>query len=364
VNPRITISRETVKTMSERLQGAYQRGDTRLVRRISAMLEVLAAHHSVAVVSAKWTISSACLYDWITALLLDGIQSLRYQRKGGRAPKLTRSQKQQLCAWLDAGPQAVGFANGCWSGLLVQELIRRELGGIVYNRMYVCALLKQLGYSFQKAKFVSDHLDEVAREAWTRQTWPGILKSATERGALLLFGDEASFPQWGTLSYTWARRGQQPQVKTAGKRKAYKTFGLIDYFSGRFFHASLTGKFNAESYQAFLTSVLACTSQHLFLIQDGAKYHTSKVMQVFFAQQAERLTVYQLPSYSPDLNPIEYLWRKVKTRATHNRYFPQFEQLITSVDTALQHFAQRAEDVQRLFRAYCAESALTPPPAT
>jgi transposase len=362
VNPRITISHETVKTMSERLTVAYQRGDTRLVRRISAVLEVLAAQQSVAAVSAKWVISPACLYEWITALLLDGIQSLRYQRKGGRAPKLTASQKQQLCAWLDAGPQAAGFANGCWSSLLVQELIRREFGGIVYNRMYVCQLLKQLGYSFQKAKFVSDHLDEAARTAWTRQTWPGILKSATERRAMILFGDEASFPQWGTLSYTWARRGQQPQVKTAGKRKAYKTFGLIDYFSGRFFHASLTGKFNAEQYQAFLTSVLVCTSQHLFLIQDGAKYHTSKAMQAFFEQQAQRITVCQLPSYSPDYNPIEYLWRKVKTLATHNQYFPQFEQLMASVDAALQHFAQRADDVQRLFRAYCAESELLPLP--
>ena len=363
MNPRITISRETVKTMSERLQVAYQRGDTRLVRRISAVLEVLTAQHRVAAVSAKWGISPACLYAWITALLLTGVESLRYQRKGGRAPKLTPSQKQQLCTWLDAGPQAVGFANGCWSSLLVQELIRREFGGVVYNRMYVCQLLKQLGYSFQKAQFVSDHLDAVARAAWTRQTWPGILQAATACGAMLLFGDEASFPQWGTLSYTWARRGKQPQVKTAGKRKAYKTFGLIDYFTGRLFHQSLTGKFNAESYQAFLTSVLACTRQPIFLIQDGAKYHTSKAMQAFFAQQAERLTVYQLPSYSPDYNPIEYLWRKVKTLATHNQYFPQFEQLMTSVDAALRHFAQRADDVHLLFLAYCTESKLLPLPA-
>lgn len=360
---RITISHETVKAMSQRLQGAYARGDTRLVRRISALLEVLAGGQSVEAVSAQWAVSAACLYEWVHALLLNGVDSLRYQRKGGRAPKLTPSQKKQLCAWLEAGPQAAGFDNGCWNSLLVQELIRREFGGVVYNRTYVCALLQQLGYSFQKAKFVSDHLDEEARAAWRREKWPTILKRATACGALLLFGDEASFPQWGTLSYTWARRGEQPQVKTAGKRKAYKTFGLIDYFSGRFFHAGITGKFNAQAYQAFLTSVLAGTSQPIFLIQDGAKYHTSKAMHVFFEQQAGRLTVCQLPSYSPDLNPIEYLWRKVKTLATHNHYFPQFEQLMASVDAALQHFTQHADDVHRLFRAYCVASELVPLPA-
>jgi len=244
----------------------------------------------------------------------------------------------------------------------VQELIRREFGGIVYNRMYVCELLKQLGYSYQKAKFVSDHLDEIKRQAWKCDKWPVILKTATERIAMILFGDEASFPQWGTLSYTWSQRGKQPLVKTAGKRKAYKTFGLIDYFSARFFHASITGKFNADSYQTFLTSVLASTTEHLFLIQDGAKYHTSKAMKLFFEQHSERITACQLPSYSPDFNPIEYLWRKVKTLASHNHYFPRFEQLIESVDSALRYFAERANEVKCLFRAYFAASALLPTP--
>ncbi len=53
---RITISGETVKVINERLQGAYHRGDTRLVRRISTLLEVLAAHQSVTTVSARWAI--------------------------------------------------------------------------------------------------------------------------------------------------------------------------------------------------------------------------------------------------------------------------------------------------------------------
>jgi len=59
--------------------------------------------------------------------------------------------------------------------------------------------------------------------------------SETRRRALILFGDEVSFPQWGSLSHTWARQGQQPTVKTTGKRKGYKVFGFIEYFSGRLF---------------------------------------------------------------------------------------------------------------------------------
>jgi transposase len=277
-----------------------------------------------------------------------------YRRRGGRKAKLTKTQKKGLCRLIDAGPQAAGFETACWNSVLIQIVIKREFG-VEYNRYYVCELLRNLGYSFQKACFVSDHLDEARRQAWLNEEWPKILKQAKRRKGLILFGDEASFPQWGSLSYTWARRGQQPTIKTTGKRKAYKVFGLIEYFSGRLFHQGIDGKFTSASYQAFLEHVLTQTTEHLYLIQDGAKYHTSKAIKVFFAQHRDRMTVCQLPSYSPDYNPIEYLWRKTKKLATHNKYFEQFQHLITSVDKALTHFATHSQEVLCLFGCYCHE---------
>ncbi len=79
---------------------------------------------------------------------------------------------------------------------MIEQLIHERFG-IVYNVLYIAELLKHLGFSYQKAAFVSDHLDEVARCRWCRQTWLEILKLARATQALLLFGDEASFPQWG-----------------------------------------------------------------------------------------------------------------------------------------------------------------------
>jgi hypothetical protein len=93
---------------------------------------------------------------------------------------------------------------------------------------------------------------------------------------LLLFGDAASFAQWGSLGYTWAKRGVQPLIKTGGKRKGDKVFGLIDYFTGRVFSQGHTGRFNAASYCACLETVLAQTTQPLILIQDGARYHRQR----------------------------------------------------------------------------------------
>ncbi|MBI4631757.1 MAG: winged helix-turn-helix domain-containing protein, partial [Chloroflexi bacterium] len=86
--------------------------------------------------------------------------------------------------------------TGCWSSILIQVLIEREFG-VCYDRYYVCELLRNLGFSFQKARFVSDHLDEAKRQAWLAHEWPTILKAAKRKKALILFRDEASFPQWG-----------------------------------------------------------------------------------------------------------------------------------------------------------------------
>jgi hypothetical protein len=94
--------------------------------------------------------------------------------------------------------------------------------------------------------------------------------------------------------------------------------------------------------------VLAQVTQPRILIQDGAKYHTSVAMQRFFALHTERLTVFQLPSYSPDYNPIEKLWKKVKKEGTHLQYFPAFAALTATVEHALLTFANTPAEILAL----------------
>jgi transposase len=251
----------------------------------------------------------------------------------------------------------VGLETACWHSVLLRVLIWREFG-VLYKRQYVCPLLHNLGFSFHKARFVSDHLDAAKRLAWLEAKWPSILRAATRGKGLILFADEASFAQWGSLSYTWARRGHQPEVPTSGKRKGYKVFGAIEYFSGRLFYQGSEGRFTSESYQTFLQMILDQTQAHVFLIHDGARSHTSASTQAFLLAHSARLTEHPLPSYSPDDNPIEYLWKKTKQRATHNKYFKEFAALTVSLDQALAYFATHPEEVLGLCGRYCEESGL------
>jgi hypothetical protein len=70
--------------------------------------------------------------------------------------------------------------------------------------------------------------------------------------------------------------------------------------------------------------------------------------------------VFQLPSYSPDYNPIEYLWRKTKKKTTHNEYFAHFGELSTAVEDKLAALAAQPGEVLSLFGRYCEETQLLP----
>jgi transposase len=350
MNISIRFTRPTIKSLIQRLAQAYAAGDLRLVRRISALLG-LAKGETVPGVAETVSVSRQTIYNWLKAFMLEGMDSLAYRWSRGRKPRLTKTQKKRLTELIKAGPLEAGYATDCWTSLLIQQLILREFG-VLYNRHYVCELLHNLGFSFQKAKFVSDHLDEEARRKWRQEMWPEILQLARDKNGMILFEDEVSFAQWGSLGYTWAPVGEQPVVKTTGKRKGYKVFGAIDFFSGRFFYQGLKERFNSERYQDFLRQILNQTVKHVILIQDGAKYHTSKATRAFFEAHQDRLTVFQLPSYSPDYNPIEFLWKKMKQRATHNRYFPMFEALASSVENALAYFASQVEEIKSLMGQY------------
>jgi transposase len=307
---------------------------------------------SVGDVAAMFELGEQTVRDYRNSFLLKRLASLAYKRSSGRPPKLTKKQRQELAHFVKAGPQAAGYTCGGWNTPMIQDLIQRHFG-VSYHPHYVATLLHNLGFSYQKARFVSDHLNEAKRLEWRQTRWPRILRQARQKKALLLLGDEVSFAQWGSLSYTWAPVGEQPEVRTSGKRKGYKVFGLIDYFSGQFFYKSHEGRFNSESYAAFLLDVLSQTRLPVIVIQDGARYHTSKAMKLFFAAHAKRLTIEQLPAYSPDFNPIEHLWKKVKKEATHLKYFPEFSHLRAEVDRALLHFAQTPHEITVLMARYC-----------
>lgn len=350
MTPRISASKPIVKELNRKINYAKQIGDLGTLRRGQGLQGVLsgAGYETIAAIVG---VSTETIRLWVNAFLCGGVESLEVRKSPGRPCKLTKSQKKKLKQAITEGPEAAGYSSGCWNAPMVQDYIQKTFC-IFYSAFYIAQLLRNLGMTYQKAAFASAHLDPEKRTKWLKKMWPKIKRLSKKCSSYLLFGDEASFPQWGSLSYTWAPKGHQPVVQTSGIRRGYKVFGLIDYWTGKFFYKAITGKFTAETYKSFLQETLTQTRRHLIVIQDGAKYHTSEEMQVFFYENRARLTVFQMPAYSPDYNPIENLWRKIKKKGVHLKYFPTFEHLKITVDELLAEFKTKPSDILKVFGFY------------
>jgi hypothetical protein len=235
---------------------------------------------------------------------------------------------------------------------MMQDLIERRCG-VTDQPHYLATWLDNLGCSSQQARLVAEHLKETTRLAWRQREWPRLVRQAHPRKAWRLCGAEASLAPWGALSSTWAPTGPQPAVPTSGQRQGYKVFGRLDSCSGPFFSKAPEGRFHSESSAACLREVLSQPTQHVVVIQDGARYHTSKAMPQLFDAQADRLTIEPLPASSPDCKPIEHLWKKIKKDATPLKHFPEFADLQAEVDRALLHLAQTPDEITVLMARYC-----------
>jgi transposase len=331
---------------------AQKSGSIKTLIRVNCLLQYfmgLLEPEQIAKISNK---SEKSILSWIKEFAVDGLNSLKIKLFPGRQAKLTKDQRKNLKRMIEGSPQELGFPEGGWNSAMVAQLIL-EMWDIEYSVKYIPELLKSLKLSYQKAKFESSARDVKARIEWVNKTWPKILEKAKENGEQIFFIDEASFAMWGSLAYTWGRKGKQPIVKTSGKRRNYKVFGAIEYSSGKFIFQGLeNGKLNASTYIDFLKHLLSKTKYNVILIHDGAPYHRAADVREFIDENDDRLDLYQLPSYSPDYNPIELLWRNIKRKATHLVYFPTFDDLVITVECALDWFSKRRDEIAGLFGIY------------
>jgi transposase len=352
---RLVLSSFREEELIRSLEIARNVGDLTVVNRILAVLSYIKQDVSIETIAKTLRVSTEFVRVWIKKYVAGGVKALTFRKRSpGRPAKLTKTQRRQLEKMIEEGPEKAGFPGACWRTPMIQELIFK-LFGVLYKVRYISQLLRNMGFSYQKARFAvggKDPKNQNERQKWLDKTWFKALKLAKERKAYMFYEDEVSFPQWGSLTHTWAKRGQQPTVKTSGIRKCYKAFGLIDYFTGRFFYKTTESRLNSESYIDFLKDVLSKTRKHIILIHDGASYHESKAVREFIQTRANRLTVYKLPAYSPDFNPIEKVWKKIKEEHIHLHYFPTFESLKQKVDKALADFAKRGEKLLSVFTFY------------
>jgi len=192
--------------------------------------------------------------------------------------------------------------------------------------------LHQHKFSYKQPKAVP-HKFDVEKQAQFIAEYE-TLKSTLNEDEPLLFMDAVHPTQATKITSGWIRTGQDKTIKTTGSRTRLNIVGAI-----RLNHLSeaITQRYektvNGDSIVDFLSKVRAAypSSGMIHLVLDGAGYHRSKA--VIEEAEKQKIALHFLPPYSPNLNPIERLWKVMNKHARNSRYFATTKEFREQIDT-------------------------------
>ena len=129
---------------------------------------------------------------------------------------------------------------------------------------------------------------------------------------------------------------KDPIVLHAPTRKSVALFGAVNVRTGQLV-SMLISQFDADTFEVFMSMLLRhrSRSRRTVVILDNARYHRAEQSRPFFRTHRRQLRLDFLPPYSPELNPIERVWKLLRKCATHNEYFPELDDLIMAVTKQL-----------------------------
>ncbi len=134
-------------------------------------------------------------------------------------------------------------------------------------------------------------------------------------------------------------------------RKSVGYFGAVRLRDGKFFFCRETDRFNAATCWQFLKELRvrsARSGRKVVVIVDNAKYHHARMHRDWRRAQTDHFALDFLPPYSPELNPIERVWKLTRRLAVHNRYFPHLDNVVQAVENQFARWQAPNEILRKL----------------
>ena len=144
---------------------------------------------------------------------------------------------------------------------------------------------------------------------------------------------------------------KDPVIRHFPGRKSVGYFGAVRLRDGLFVATREPDKFNAQSFHNFMKKLLVVGStagRKMVLITDNAKYHHAKLHREWREEHANRFVLYFLPPYSPDLNPVERVWKLIRRICLHNRYFHMLKEIEEVVENQFLQWSLVSDTLRKL----------------
>ena len=298
------------------------------------------------------TISPRTVQRWLNAYLEKGLGGLGRRKAKGRLPAIPDGLAEEVRGWVIDGPAKHGLDRAGWTHEeLADHLLKAK--GIRTSRPAVGRFCRKIGIRLYRPtyRFLRGNPQ---KQAQARQDIAELTNKAQAGEITLLSQDEARFPMVPTLAATLGVKGHRPTAPTRDCKDLLYLFCVVNLVTAGLHSNTLespkdakkkTGKSKTRRLQEAFADHLRHVGRayppdkhkEVVLLIDNAPWHRGRPVDEAMAENPH-LRFKRLPSYSPQLNPIERFWKVLRRRATHNRLFDTLADLKKSLRASLCYF--------------------------
>jgi len=306
------------------------------------------AGESPEVVAAGLAINRRTIYRWLESYHYGGEEALAAKPIPGAPPKLDAKQLAKLSRIIrDKNPQQLKFDYALWTLAIIRQVIAQRFL-VKLSVVSVGRLMKRLGFTPQRPLYRAWQQDPALAQSWQEKDYPKIARRAKKERALIFFADEAGIRSDNHAGTSWAPTGKTPVVKATGARFGFNMLSAVNA-QGHFRFMTVQGTVTASVFRDFLKRLITGIERKVFLIVDGHPTHKAKLVKQFLADNANRIELFFLPPYSPELNPDELVWNNVKSRVAKMAVMTK-KDMKAAADSALRRLQKLPQLVVNFFR--------------
>ena len=259
---------------------------------------------------------------WVNRFERDGLAGMAEGERPGRPRALGERELAEINRVLRQTPKAAGLGENLWDGKSLSAFIEKqfhvELGVRQCQRLF-----RQMGFRLRKPRPLI-----ACRSTVTETAQKKLKRLVQDWGIDLWAEDEVHFQQHGSRCRMWIAPETRLWCSTSLPERGY--FGAVRLRDGKFTYHREDQKFNAETFLVFLKQLkhTACRSRRrVVVILDNARYHHGKLHKDWRALHCEQFQLDYLPPYSPELNPIERVWKLTRRKCLHNVHFEELSEV-------------------------------------
>lgn len=292
---------------------------------------------------------------WAGRVESDGVRALAARRRGPKpgGNKLgDAATERAIVRSIRKGcPDQMLLPFALWSRAAVIALIRKRSGRAV-SLSTAGRYLRRWNMTPQKPMRRAYERNPAAVKAWLKEQYPAIQKRAQEENALILWGDEMGLRSDDSVGRSYAPRGKTPVINATGQRFGCNMISAISNL-GQLWFMVFAGRLDAKLFIEFLARLLRVSKDRkLFLIVDSHPAHKAAKVKRWLGEKpgerSNRLELFFLPGYSPELNPDECLNQDTKQAMRKAR--PRHQQeMIGNVRSHLRRRQKQPAVVKRFF---------------